>query len=180
MYEGLTGPGLDLEEIAQVLSTELRWKGQTIVDFSVLQHILAGATAVLDPVDRLYWLLHDVDEAWTGDVASRFKTDSQHMLAAKLRRDVEKHLGLPSANDTTAEVIKSIDMDSAIAEARILCHPVTYERVLEQCGPLQVEHLIDAVWELRDISRREAVSSYLEKVGECLEDSRVRSLIGRG
>lgn len=164
--------------IAESLSRIPRWLNRTSRPWSVLQHVLAADEASLGekPDVRLAVLLHDVEEAITGDIPKPCKTPEQIRLGDEIRRMVYRTLSVPYPNVTTLERVDEIDQQIALAEASVLGHPrlrvqLRHEPDLDQC---------DLVWRMLDLTPRAAIDLYVDRVNALLKDPVVRALIGRG
>ena len=72
-YNNPTSEMIDVKDIAYSLSKICRFNGHSRHFYSVAQHSTIVARSFTDPVDRLYVLLHDGHEAYTGDLTSPFK-----------------------------------------------------------------------------------------------------------
>lgn len=120
---------IEIDDIAQGLSRQARWNGQTCGDwaFSVAQHCLVVEDLVgrLRPDAARQWrlaaLLHDAPEYVIGDLITPFKAAvglDYRDFEARLQRAVHIRFGLPPALPKAAtQLIKRADRLSAFFEA---------------------------------------------------------------
>lgn len=64
---------IDISTIAHELAMTSRWGGNVAFTYSVAQHSMLVAQAIARPEWRIYGLLHDAAEAYTGDIVTPFK-----------------------------------------------------------------------------------------------------------
>ena len=166
-------------EVGARISRVLRFNGQTIVPYSVLQHTLAGYEILRkrskDPYERVVWLLHDSEEGWVGDTPKPFKTDEQKLLGDSVREEIFHYNKVPYQDPRDITVLAQLDNDMADAEANIICFPKYRERFPDMLGTPEIE----AVTGLLDIGAREAIDIYVEILTGHLESPQLKSLRGR-
>lgn len=73
-----------LEDIAYGLARIPRFVGQTVIPWTVLDHVLYCASLVATPEIKLAMLLHDAHEALTSDIPTDMKTDDMRTLQGQL------------------------------------------------------------------------------------------------
>ena len=119
---------IDAKDIAAALSHICRFNGHGHVPYSVAQHSVMVADNFDVPEDRLYALLHDAHEAYTGDLTTPFKTflESRHKgiihgIEDKLDKAIHAYFGLsyPLSPALKAE-IKYADRQALATEIRDL------------------------------------------------------------
>ena len=178
----LTKP-LTLQEIADGLSVVQRWNGETIVPWSVLQHsilcgILVGYT---DPVRSLSALIHDAEEILVGDTPKYHKTPEQVVYGDNIRSEIFAGLKLTDPHEIMWKHIKEADLVAALAEAEVLVRPSKCRTVFAIEKPSfamreRVNEATELVWDMIDMTRREAVETFLETAETLMATSQVRSL----
>lgn len=140
-----------LADMSVGLSRMPRFAGQTTVHpWSVAHHLLAGATYaerwVTNPHTPLDFLLHDAHEAMTADTPTSFKTEDQRALQAELDTRIYCALAISLPDAPRRALIKQIDVEMLVAEARAVTPFPTYERILHETGFTTVPILaLDAV-----------------------------------
>ncbi len=122
-----------LDDIAWSLSMQCRWTGHTRRFYSVAQHCIhvsrrAFGLAQRDPDADTYWcqcvarlgLLHDAEEAYTGDIATPVKDIWEHSgmrtWGGYIRDAVFTRFG-PISTPKRLAVIKQADRELAATEA---------------------------------------------------------------
>ena len=83
-----------IEDIAHHLAARNRFSGATRVPYSVAEHCIRGATQCSHH-NRLWFLLHDADEAYLPDVPTPLKGPREHYASDRLLRAVAERFGLP-------------------------------------------------------------------------------------
>lgn len=83
-----------IEDIAHHLAARNRFSGATRVPYSVAEHCIRGATQCTYH-NRLWFLLHDADEAYLPDVPTPLKGPREHFASDRLLRAVAERFGLP-------------------------------------------------------------------------------------
>jgi len=117
----LDGPVLDLEPIARALAHVCRFGGRCRRFYSVAEHSLLVAEfcrrAGAPPEVQLAGLLHDAEEAWTGDVPTPWKPRVPELVAwgERLRAAI-----LAAHGARMAPVVKAGDLSILAAEAHEL------------------------------------------------------------
>lgn len=116
-----------LSDIAHGLSKEQRFGNQLAEEWSVAQHSLLVCYLVNDPKLKIYALLHDAHEAYTGDISTPLKRmlgnhdDRSGVYAVQdaLDRAIGKSFGLPDFCEiTSGKEIKAADAMALQLEAR--------------------------------------------------------------
>ena len=162
-----------LREIAERLSVVDRWNGWTTISWSVLQHsILVGALTPSDAVRsaRLVALLHDVAEAYMGDIPRSYKVPEQYEFEAGLIREIYDGLGYEWLDQGAKIDISRLDDLAALAEANVLCHPKKRASVWLDTPALNPREaqLVgkgqEIVWSMRDMSRHDAIDVWTKAV----------------
>jgi 5'-nucleotidase len=111
---------IDRESIAHHLSLLNRWTGNTHFAYSVAQHSLLVADLIPVPEWRIYGLLHDAAEAYTGDLPTPLKyfiTRSGmdfFTLERRILNAVYAHFKLPLPTREIADAVDWAD-DQALA-----------------------------------------------------------------
>lgn len=136
---GLTADMIDLQDIAEGLSKEARFAGQTPdVFYTVAQHsvYVERVLSYLPPVDRLAALLHDASEAYIGDQAKPIKLTLPDFneLEHKVQEVIHEKFGLVPSREVR-KAIKQADSRMVLTEA--LC-------LFGEDPPLWVADYIDA------------------------------------
>jgi hypothetical protein len=167
-----------VSEIARRLSKILRFNGDTIRPWTVLQHVLAGLVDFdpKDPVSRLQWLFHDAEEVFTGDTPMPYKTAVQAKYGSRIREEIF-HQTLRIPMSPHGIVWEHTDRMLCRAEAMVLLHPV---RRLKH-DPLDPDHrLVDRVWTLLDLTPQEAIWQFEDEVDRLFQNPKVKSLREKG
>ncbi|MCB2200848.1 hypothetical protein KQI63_15695 [bacterium] len=120
--------GLAPDDIALHLGRTLRWGGVTSQWWTVLQHSLVVFELARDvaqaPADvRLWALLHDAHEMFTGDVPRPLKTPGLRAQQDNLDRQIAYRLGLPfevAELDRLRAAVKPMDDLAMAAEANVV------------------------------------------------------------
>lgn len=123
----LANPTIDMIEPADIawhLSMINRWCGNLQAPYSVAQHSVLVARAMVNPAWRIYGLLHDAGEAYTGDIITPLKqmitlggfdiVGAEHRIFAT----VLQRLGLPSMTAEIAQAVHEADQQALAAEYR--------------------------------------------------------------
>lgn len=105
-------------DIAHSLSRQCRFNGHTEEHYSVAQHcVIAAERAARE--DRLYALMHDAHEAYTGDAAKPMKAFLPQLkrLENRIQSWIYYELGIPKPDELTARRVKRIDDSMLLTEA---------------------------------------------------------------
>ena len=165
-----------LEDFAYGLKQIVRFGGQTVVSWTVIQHLLAcmqvareehRTQSILPALEEMYCGMHDMHEALTSDVPNGFKTESFEELQDDLDVRIWRRFGLPSLDGQLAmrEYIKQVDRRMLLAEAAVVTPARTYAAIQRKTnavarpGDIEVVHEVlhtrypEAVWlaRMRDI-----------------------------
>ncbi len=112
-------------DIAKSLSNICRYTGHTDKHYSVAQHSVI-VSHIVRPEIAMQGLMHDISEAYLGDVSSPLKQLLKDYK--KIEKRVEKFLfgyfGLPYPMD---KEVKEADLIALVTEQRDLMHGATYE-----------------------------------------------------
>jgi hypothetical protein len=108
------------------LSRINRWAGNfTLHDYSVLQHSLLVAEAIMEPHLKIYGLLHDFPECATGDMTGPFKAFIDEMVGGKLEHHETmmfnrlcEAVGIGPVDLTIGRVVAIADMRARKTEAQ--------------------------------------------------------------
>ena len=162
-----------LEDLAWALARIPRWNGQTIAPWSVAQHCITGA--MLYPnrdestIDRLYFMLHDAEEMFTGDTPKPYKTPEQDDLSREIRRDIFENLAkLPYPEH---EPWHHMDQVLAAAESKLLASPERRQLVELDCQIddwIEVERAMEVVWRLQGMSVDDVAGRFVDLAGSLL------------
>src|SRR6266699_2800998 len=129
---------LPLEDIALGLSRAPRFVGQTVVPWFCVDHLLAGMHYAekkgWSQAIRLHFGLHDAHEAMTADVPTTFKPVELKAIQAKLDLRLYDELGLTMPAWLERDVVKELDGDMLLAEAKVVTPPATYARIVVERG----------------------------------------------
>ncbi len=82
---------IDIKDIVNSLSHICRFNGHSKHHYSVAQHSVLVASAFVKPDEKLYALIHDAHEAYTGDLTSPFKSYLE-TKSPNIIRNVENRL----------------------------------------------------------------------------------------
>jgi len=87
---------ITIGDIAQALSLEPRFAGQSLFHYSVAQHSIL-VSLHCDPADALWGLLHDASEAYLKDIPRPIKRmlPGYKRLERRVQRVIAKRFGLP-------------------------------------------------------------------------------------
>lgn len=139
-----------IEDIALSLSRQPRFGGHAIRPWSVAEHSMVCAGLVKGSKRlELYALLHDAHESVTADVPTTWKTDEIRMAQRELDKRIFKSLGIPPMSDSTRHLIKQIDHEVLLAEAKVVGPPGAYERIVRDMGGCSPAREIEAVIEVQ-------------------------------
>lgn len=107
--------------VAEALANICRFAGRGPW-YSALQHSLVVGTLCRDdePPLELYGLLHDCQEALTGDANAPFKTDSQRRMEHEVRDRLFDAWGIPVPAQWVWHRVKSADLAATQAEWEVL------------------------------------------------------------
>lgn len=148
-----------LRDLARALSGLKRSGGRR--DWSVAQHSLLVARMVTDPSKKLRALLHDCEEAFTGDMPLPWINCLEPDVREKLRearettrREILRFLGAPEVVDDRE--IRLADMEAFRAEARMF-DKTNLERVERDLG-LVLAAPVDADLRGLDLLSEQAVA----------------------
>jgi hypothetical protein len=118
--------GMPIEDIARALAYQPRWAGATRVFYSVAQHSIMVSRLVPDKL-ALCGLLHDSDEAITGDIVSVVKVliGRDHLKARldPVKRALQHRFGFQSE----LAAVKDADLVCMATELRDLLPPAWME-----------------------------------------------------
>nr|WP_294517093.1 hydrolase [uncultured Rhodopila sp.] len=118
--------GMPIEDVARALAYQPRWAGATRTFYSVAEHSIMVSRLVPGPL-ALSGLLHDADEAITGDIVSVVKVliGRDHLKARlePIKRALERRFGFRS--DLAA--VKHADLVCMATELRDLLPPAWME-----------------------------------------------------
>jgi hypothetical protein len=118
--------GMPIEDIARALAYQPRWAGATRTFYSVAEHSIMVSKLVPDQL-ALSGLLHDADEAVTGDIVSVVKVligrEHLHKRLEPIKRALERRFGFRS--DLAA--VKHADLVCMATELRDLLPPAWME-----------------------------------------------------
>lgn len=111
-----------LPDIAYGLARMPRFVGQTVVPWSVLDHVLYCAQLATTQEVKLAMLLHDAHEALTSDIPTDMKTADMRQLQDELdfRIMEEYYPGGVAAYDARSSVVGLIDRRALAVEAAAL------------------------------------------------------------
>lgn len=102
----------DINDIALGLSRQPRYSGQGAFFYSVAQHSIYAATLASDEA-KIYALLHDAPEAYTGDIPAPLKEmlgQKIFRIESKLECAIYKGLGIdPYPNTSIQDEVYTID-----------------------------------------------------------------------
>lgn len=121
MVHGLNESMIDIESIAEGLSKEARFAGQTPgIFYSVAQHsvLLMQQMATDNPADLMAALLHDAAEAYIGDQAKPIKVTLPDFneLEDDVQATIYSAFGC-EPSDEVAREIKRLDVRMCLTEA---------------------------------------------------------------
>lgn len=151
---------LSLEDIATGLSRIPRFGGQTVLHWSVAEHLLAGVEYLRDawsPSQLLDFALHDAHEAATSDIPTHFKTPDMKRLQKQLDVRLYKFLGLPLPDRLRRGLVEMADREMLVSEAKVVCPQATYDKIVEEVRQYANWHACRAV--------RRVLSSYSDEDG---------------
>ena len=168
----LTNPrveDVDLADIAHALGNLCRFNGHSCMFFSVAEHSLLVAD-VVEPELRVYGLLHDAHEAWTGDISTPMKlllSPELECIQESIDRVIHEACGLawPLSDE--------MQMYVAVADRYVLALERGY--MMRDCprewpGELLPVRLSSSPF--MPLGPREAASRWLEEVYICLPHMR--------
>lgn len=131
---------IDFAVISRSLSKQCRWNGDTNRFYSVAEHCVLMARYVR-PEAKIHMLLHDVPEAFTGDIISPIKRKCPEIVAleADILTVIYKAAGIPEPSEIMSQHVR--DIDNRILRSELLCmFPPNQEwRGLDDIEPLRVE-----------------------------------------
>lgn len=169
-----------LSEVAELLSGVQRWNGQTTIPWSVLQHSLLTAALLPDdasPTLRVVALLHDAAEAYVGDTPRPYKTKEQEVFEQYILMELYEGFGLDWVGfPSVHKAVRKADDLAALAEAEVLVYPGKRREVWSNTQPLtsHEEELVGKgeflVWQSREMSKAEAIFSWLDAVESTIDD----------
>jgi hypothetical protein len=116
---------VSLEDISQSLGKLNRFTGHTKWPYSVAQHCLFCAD-LATPQAAVHALLHDAEEAYTGDVSAPMKMalhahgagEALRDIADSVRAAIYTHFGLLAPGEEMRRHIKDLDMVALATEKR--------------------------------------------------------------
>lgn len=149
-YLTLDGGAPSLEALAHGLARMPRYAGQTLVPWFVVDHLIVCARIAMQfrgwPERlQLHAALHDAHEAMTGDIPVPFKTPDMKRLQHTLDERIYASLGLSLPTLAEQNVVKVIDEEALLAEARIVAPAPTYTRIVEERGHMANELIVAIV-----------------------------------
>ena len=115
---------IDRKTIAHHLARINRWTGNTDLPYSVAQHSMLVASAIKTPQWRIYGLLHDGAEAYTGDLPTPFKrwlndNGANVMgLESTILNAIHKHFNLTKPTKEIAKAVDEADKNIMATEYR--------------------------------------------------------------
>lgn len=153
-----------LDDIASAISKLCRYDGACSRFYSVAEHCLLVAD-ILPPELRIFGLLHDADEAYSGDISEPARKAIGYRRAKRLEDQLQaailQALGLPQPDEVEREIIRSADRLALRMEAYCLLESrgiwAGDPRAILQFIP---KHLRNA----HHISQEEARKAWLEAV----------------
>jgi hypothetical protein len=163
-----SGNVCDIRDIAHALSNICRYCGHTRVHYSVAQHSVQVSHLVPKHMS-LMGLLHDIDEAYIGDVAKPLKEllPDYKNVEARIGQFVLGWFGIDVHN--MPPEIKKADIQSLVTEQRDLMHgpdPVMMEAFGVQPLPERI----------RPLSPRKAEKLFLNRYYEILAEQAVEAM----
>jgi 5'-deoxynucleotidase YfbR-like HD superfamily hydrolase len=113
----------DLEIACRMLARTYRYTGHTPYPYTVAQHsVYVGTIAgALHPPARVYGLIHDLHEAYIGDLPSPIKrlVSGYDKIEAAAERAVLLALGLPEPTPEIAQAVQAADLEMLRRERRV-------------------------------------------------------------
>lgn len=177
------GLPLTPEQLGRGLACVRRWNGGTIAPWSVLQHTLAGATWYqqdpnFDLIVLTYWLLHDSEEVYTGDIPAPYKTDQQKEIGRKIRAEILTSYGLPAPPEDVWVKVKEIDLILRASEMECLIHPrLRRERAFNEGYEVDMD-ACDIIWGLNIAPALAHIQLFGQALRECFESKEVQEFKG--
>lgn len=139
-----------LRDIAEALAKANRYTGHTKRPYSVAQHSVFCSLHVSARARR-YALLHDAEEAYTGDVSTPMKMALKAMGAGEAMQHVAHgvrkaiferfHLEFPPPEDIWAEVKKADLLALATEKRDLLCHALPWDWTMPEPCAEKIEAL---------------------------------------
>lgn len=172
------------EDLVRRMCLLSRWAGDTIVPWTVGHHVLLvhQLAPEKNPLARVDALLHDVEEAYVGDVQYTYKTEDQ----AQVGRDIRDFLfrtvwDLPPMDAARRKAVKRPDKEAACIEARVLLHPLRCKEVLAEANwtPPDDSEGIKLVWTIMRWNLFRVEEEILNKLALLLATPQVKALKGR-
>jgi 5'-deoxynucleotidase YfbR-like HD superfamily hydrolase len=126
-----------LEAMALGLSRTFRFAGQTLLPWTVADHMNCLARyirRVHGPFRSrltLLLLLHDAHESMTGDVPTSFKTPDMKALQKDLDQRIFASLNVALPSESEKVEIRYFDEMALLSEADVLCPRATYDKLVE-------------------------------------------------
>ncbi len=165
---------LSLEEAAVGLSREGRFANQTILRWTVADHLLACmhlAGEWNDPRIRLLVGLHDYHESMLRDVPTTFKTNAARRFERKLDKRLYAMLEIKPPTRHDASVIHFIDKEMLLAEASLVAPLATYKRIKkENSAYAGVPARRSVKWVLnQQLTEAETAAEWLRQIKELLK-----------
>lgn len=115
---------IDIFDISHSLSNKCRFGGHTNRFYSVAEHsILLSELIITDNIYlKLIALLHDAEEAYTGDVTQPLKAllDGFSLIAGNIRRRIFKKFDIAYPGDDEKQLIKDIEYRLILTERKVL------------------------------------------------------------
>src|ERR1700751_77652 len=108
-----------LADIAIGLARIPRFAGQTILRWTVSDHLVAGLIygerQGWTPRQRCYWGLHDAHEAMTSDVPTTFKTGDLKMIQGEVDRRLYTYLDIKPPSHELQSLVHHLDRGMLLA-----------------------------------------------------------------
>ncbi|UGO51047.1 hypothetical protein PQE70_gp194 [Bacillus phage vB_BanS_Nate] len=136
-YNNITKDSIDIKDIAHSLSHLNRFVGHSSRPYSVAEHVLwctyMAEKLGYSPRMRLLTLIHDFEEAYTGDCPTPLKILLPQFseIAKKVENAIYKHIGIEPPTPEEKVLIKRIDLTMLAIEMRDLTLHAYHEFVDE-------------------------------------------------
>jgi hypothetical protein len=129
---------LTLEEIAIGLSREGRFASQTLLHWTVADHLLAGMRLAdlfgYSPRGRLLVGLHDAHEAMTRDIPTDVKPRAMKTIQRAIDERLFASLRIPQPTEVEERAVHALDVELLLAEASLVAPMRTYDKISEEYG----------------------------------------------
>lgn len=155
--------GMPITDIARALAYQPRWAGATREFYSVAEHCVMVSRLVA-PAYALDGLMHDADEAVTGDIASCVKVLIGRDVLKRRLAPVKRALAARFGYRQDGVAVKSADLVCMATELRDLLPPAWMDfghlpppspDRIEPVGPEQAYHLfLERYDEVKGLARR--------------------------